>query len=157
MSNKHFRRPGSWGKVLLLSTCENLRRNNNPTSWKRNLKISWNYHLNTFTWEEIIASIDKKQINSYDLKKHVLQLHACLSRDFFLWWRMMRGMRREDFSIHRAGKFSQREHPVSPRDPERSEVRKCVCGLRARLRKVWLELSVSFAGFSESFHSRLLY
>ena len=83
MSNKHFRRPGSWGKVLLLSTCENLRRNNNPTSWKRNLKISWNYHLNTFTWEEIIASIDKKQINSYDLKKHVLQLHACLSRDFF--------------------------------------------------------------------------
>ena len=117
MSNKHFRRPGSWGKVLLLSTCENQRRNNNPTSWKRNVKISWNYHLNIFTWEEIVASIDKKQINSYDLTKHVLQLHACLSRDFFLWWRMMRGMRREDFLIHRAGKFCQREHPVFPRDP----------------------------------------
>ena len=70
---------------------------------------------------------------------------------------MMRGMRREDFSIHRAGKFNQREHPVSPRDPERSEVRKCVCGSRPRLRKIRLELRVSFAGFSESFHSRLLY
>lgn len=135
--------------------CENHRRNNNLTSWKRNVKISWNYHENNFTWGEIVASIDKKQINSYDLTKHVLQLHACFSRDFFLWWRIKRGMRREDFSFHRVGKFSLREHSVFPR--ERSEERKYVCGSRARLRKVWLELSVSFAGFSESFHSRLLY
>ena len=101
--------------------CKNLRRNNNPTSWKRNVKISWNYHENNFTWGEIVASIDKKQINSYDLTKRV---HACFSRDFFF-------VMTHDARNATWGFFDS----------------------RARLRKIWLELSVSFAGFSESFHS----
>ena len=79
--NKYFRKNRvHGGKVLVPSMCENQRRNNNLTSWKRNVKISWNYHENNFTWGEIVASIDKKQINSYDLTKHV---HACFSRDIF--------------------------------------------------------------------------
>ena len=104
MLNKYFRKNRvHGGKVLVPSMCENQRRNNNLTSWKRNAKISWNYHENNFTWGEIVASIDKKQINSYDLTKRV---HACFSRDIF-------------FVMTHDGKFSLGEHPVFSKGEKR--------------------------------------